>query len=122
MLSLLCLVASVLLNRLVFKKLSRLRNTRRLPPKNIKNIDNNYLIQTLNALTTDKNLAHVLNAANPKFAKYSNGPIEGINRKIKLLRRLSFDMPNFTNMKKRLILWLNFKPKNKDSKKIALIS
>lgn len=109
MLSLLCLVASVLLNRLVFKKLSRLRNTRRLPPKNIKNIDNNYLIQTLNA-------------ANPKFAKYSNSPIEGINRKIKLLRRLSFDMPNFTNMKKRIILWLNFKPKKKDSKKIALIS
>ncbi|WP_428995846.1 transposase, partial [Ligilactobacillus agilis] len=32
------------------------------------------------------------------FAKYSNGPIEGINRKIKLLRRLSFGMPNFTNM------------------------
>ena len=91
-------------------------------PKNIKNIDNNHLIQPLNTLTTDKNLAHVLNAANPKFAKYSNGPIEEINRKIKLLRRLSFGMPNFTNMKKRIILWLNFKPKKKNSKKIALIS
>ncbi|MDY4064821.1 MAG: transposase, partial [Ligilactobacillus agilis] len=54
--------------------------------------------------------------------KYSNGPIEGINRKIKLLRRLSFGMPNFTNMKKRIILWLNFKPKKKNSKKITLIS
>ncbi|WP_371864414.1 transposase [Ligilactobacillus agilis] len=62
----------------------------------MKNIDNNHLIQTLNTLTTDKNLAHVLNATNPKFAKYSNGPIEGINRKTKLLRRLSFGMPNFT--------------------------
>ena len=91
-------------------------------PKNIKNIDNNRLIQTLNTLTTDKNLAHVLNATNPKFAKYSNGPIEGINRKIKLLRRLSFDMPNFTNMKKLIILWLDFKSKKKNSKKIALIS
>lgn len=45
-------------------------------PKNIKNIDNNHLIQTLNTLTTDKNLAHVLNAANPKFAKYSNGRLK----------------------------------------------
>ncbi|MBM6762788.1 transposase [Ligilactobacillus agilis] len=53
-----------------------------------------------------------MNIANPKFAKYSNSLIEGIKRKIKLLRRLSFGMPNFTNMKKRIILWLNFKPKN----------
>ena len=45
-------------------------------PKNIKDIDNNHLIQTLNTLTTDKNLAHVLNAANPKFAKYSNGRLK----------------------------------------------
>ena len=60
-----------------------------------------------------------MNAANPKFAKYSNGPIEGINRKIKLLRRLNFGMPNFINMKKRIILRLNFKPKKKNSKKIA---
>ena len=73
-------------------------------PKNIKDIDNNHLIQTLNTLTTNKNLNHVLNAANPKFAKYSNSPIEGINRKIKLLRRLSFSIPNFTNMKKHIIL------------------
>ena len=91
-------------------------------PKKIKNIDNNNLIQALNALTTDKKLAHVLNAANPKFAKYSNGPIEGINRKIKLLRRLSFVMPNFTNMKKNIIPLLNFKPKKKNPKKNALIS
>ena len=68
-------------------------------PKNIKNIDNNHLIQILNALTTDKNLTHVLNTANLEFTKYSNSPIEGIDRKIKLLRRLSFSMPNFTNMK-----------------------
>ena len=45
-------------------------------PKNIKDIDNNHLIQTLNTLTTDKNLAHVLNAANPKFTKYSNGRLK----------------------------------------------
>ncbi|WP_433962249.1 transposase [Ligilactobacillus agilis] len=73
-------------------------------------------------LTTDKNLTHVLNTANLEFTKYSNSPIEGIDRKIKLLRRLSFSMPNFTNMKKRIILWLNFKPKKKNPKKIALIS
>ncbi|WP_416274357.1 transposase [Ligilactobacillus agilis] len=62
-----------------------------------------------------------MNTANPKFAKYSNGPIEGINHKIKLLRRLSFVMPNFTNMKKNIIRLLNFKPKKKNPKKNALI-
>lgn len=59
-------------------------------PKNIKNIDNNHLIQILNILTIEK---HVLNAANPKFAKYSNGPIEGINYKFTSLGRHNFGMP-----------------------------
>ncbi|WP_371864173.1 hypothetical protein [Ligilactobacillus agilis] len=36
---------------------------------------------------------------------------------MKLLRRLSFGMPNLTNYKKRIILGLNFKPKKKNSKK-----
>ena len=63
-----------------------------------------------------------IDAANPKFAKYSNSPIEGIKRKIKLLRRLSFVIPNFTNMKKNIILLLNFKPKKKNPKKNTLIS
>ncbi|MBM6772396.1 transposase [Ligilactobacillus agilis] len=39
-----------------------------------------------------------MNAANPKLAKYSNIPIEEINHKIKLLRRLSFGMHNFTKI------------------------
>lgn len=67
--------------------------------KNIKNIDNNHLIQILNILTIKK---HVLNAANPKFAKYSNGPIEGINHKFTSLRCPSFGIPNFTSMKKHI--------------------
>ncbi|WP_432740107.1 transposase [Ligilactobacillus agilis] len=72
------------------------------------------LIQILNALTTDKNLTHVLNTANLEFTKYSNVPIEGINRKIKLLRLLSFGMPNLTNYKKTHHSLVEFQAKEKE--------
>lgn len=35
---------------------------------------------------------------------YSNGCTEGVNNKIKTLKRLSFGMPNFTNFKARIML------------------
>lgn len=35
---------------------------------------------------------------------YSNGCIEGINNKIKTLKRLSFGMPNFIHFKARIML------------------
>jgi transposase len=38
---------------------------------------------------------------------FSNGPTEGVNNKIKVLKRLSFGMPNFTNFKARILLLNN---------------
>ena len=35
---------------------------------------------------------------------YSNGPIEGINNKIKVLKRTTFGMPKFINFKARIML------------------
>ena len=35
---------------------------------------------------------------------YSNGPTEGFNNKIKVLKRVSFGMKNFTNFKARIML------------------
>lgn len=35
---------------------------------------------------------------------YSNGPIEGINNKIKVLKRVTYGMRNFTNFKARILL------------------
>lgn len=49
--------------------------------------------------TLDKNLAGVLNAAT---SEYSNGPIEGVNRKIKALKRSCYGFVNQTHMFKRI--------------------
>ena len=35
---------------------------------------------------------------------YSNGPTEGFNNKIKVLKRISFGFRNFTNFKARILL------------------
>ena len=35
---------------------------------------------------------------------YSNGPTEGFNNKIKVLKRISFGIKNFTNFKARIML------------------
>ena len=35
---------------------------------------------------------------------YSNGPTEGTNNKIKVLKRVTYGMPNFTNFKARILL------------------
>ena len=35
---------------------------------------------------------------------YSNGPIEGINNKIKVLKRVTYGMRNFINFKARILL------------------
>lgn len=38
---------------------------------------------------------------------FSNGPVEGTNNKIKVLKRICFGMPNFTNFKARILLFCN---------------
>ena len=42
---------------------------------------------------------------------YSNGKIEGINNKIKVLNRVAYGYRNFWNYKGRIILHFNMKPK-----------
>lgn len=44
---------------------------------------------------------------------YSNGKIEGINNKIKVLNRVAYGYRNFSNYKSRIILHFNMKPKVK---------
>ncbi len=41
---------------------------------------------------------------NSLSTSYSNGPIEGMNNKIKVLKRITYGMPNFTNFKARILL------------------
>jgi len=38
---------------------------------------------------------------------YSNGPMEGYNNKIKVLKRIAFGFRNFTNFKARILLMAN---------------
>lgn len=42
---------------------------------------------------------------------YSNGKIEGINNKIKVLSRVAYGYRNFSNYKSRILLHFNMKPK-----------
>lgn len=49
--------------------------------------------------TLRKNLTGVINAAK---SPYSNGPIEGVNRKIKELKRSCYGFSNQENMFKRV--------------------
>ena len=39
-----------------------------------------------------------------EFSNLTNGPLEGINNKIKLIKRVSFGYRNFTNLRNRIIL------------------
>ncbi|MCB7150387.1 ISL3 family transposase [Lactiplantibacillus plantarum] len=52
--------------------------------------------------TLKKNLSYVLNSG--KYSSYSNGPVEGINRKIKALKRGCFGFKNQTHFFMRIQL------------------
>ncbi|RZI01143.1 transposase, partial [Staphylococcus condimenti] len=39
-----------------------------------------------------------------EYSNLTNGPLEGINNKIKLIKRVSFGYRNFTNLRNRIIL------------------
>lgn len=51
--------------------------------------------------TCKKYLNYIENAMN---TRYSNGLIEGINNKIKLIKRVGFGYRNFENLKKRVLI------------------
>lgn len=44
----------------------------------------------------------ILNAL--EYSNLTNGPLEGINNKIKLIKKVSFGYRNFTNLRNRIIL------------------
>lgn len=56
---------------------------------------------------------HLPNINNTFSYPYSNGKIEGINNKIKVLNRIDYKYRNFSNYKSRIILHFNMKPKVK---------
>ncbi|MFC5976342.1 transposase, partial [Carnobacterium antarcticum] len=57
--------------------------------------------------TLKKHMKHIKNTV---AYKYSNGKIEGINNKIKVLNRVAYGYRNFVNYKNRILLHFNMKP------------
>ena len=68
---------------------------------NVKSVSS-YMKTAIKTIT--KNLEYIKNAA--KY-KYSNGPIEGINNKIKVVKRISFGYRSFINLRTRIFLMNN---------------
>ena len=50
---------------------------------------------------------------------YSNGPLEGINNKIKVIKRIAFGFRSFTSFRNRILLSCNTQIKNEGLKKSA---
>lgn len=59
--------------------------------------------------TLRKHLPYVKNTF---IYPYSNGKIEGINNKIKVLSRVAYGYRHFINYKNRILLHFSMKPKN----------
>lgn len=64
--------------------------------------------------TLRKHLKHIKNTF---IYPYSNGKIEGINNKIKVLNRVAYGSRNFTNYKNRILLHFNQKPQHEQNEK-----
>lgn len=67
--------------------------------KNAKSLGNRYVDKFLNTLSNWKN--YVLNYF---IGRVSNGLVEGINNKIKMLKRMAFGFRNFANFRLRIIV------------------
>ena len=55
-------------------------------------------------LTLYDNLIPVITALEPQYCHYTNGPLEGINRKIKQIQRTAYGYRNFEHLKARIYL------------------
>lgn len=55
-------------------------------------------------LTLYDNLTPVITALDPTYCRYNNGPLEGINRKIKQIQRTAYGYRNFEHLKARIYL------------------
>ena len=60
---------------------------------------------------------HIKYIQNTFTYKYTNGKIEGINNKIKVLNRVAYGYRNFINYKNRIILHFHMKPKKINNEK-----
>lgn len=67
-----------------------------------KTIKNQYLKTSVN--TFEKYLKHIENSL--KY-DYSNGPLEGINNKIKVIKRIAFGYRSFLNLRRRVFISCN---------------
>lgn len=70
--------------------------------KKHKNIENKYLKTSLNTFKIYLN--HIENSL--KY-EYSNGPLEGINNKIKVIKRIAFGYRSFLNLRRRILITCN---------------
>ena len=65
---------------------------------------------------------HIKHIKNTFVYKYSNGKIEGINNKIKVLNRVAYGYRNFANYKNRILLHFNMKPATNKQKEKTLFT
>ena len=70
--------------------------------KHIKSIQ--VLVADKDLLTLYDNFTPVITALIPDYCRYTNGPLEGINRKIKQIQRTAYGYHNFEHFKARIYL------------------
>ncbi|MCZ0694277.1 transposase, partial [Ligilactobacillus murinus] len=70
-------------------------------------------------LTLYDNLIPVITALEPQYCHYTNGPLEGINRKIKQIQRTAYGYRNFEHLKARIYLQTYLGKDTRSSVKIA---
>ena len=70
-------------------------------------------------LTFFNYLEPVLTALDPRYCHYTNGPLEGINRKIKQIQRTAYGYRNFEHFKARIYLQTYLGKDTRSSMKIA---
>lgn len=60
-----------------------------------------------------------MQALSPEYRHYTNGPLEGINRKIKQIQRTAYGYRNFKHLKARVYLQTCLGKNTKSSMKTA---
>ncbi len=65
-------------------------------------VENKYIKTSIK--TFKKYLEHIENSLN---YRYSNGPLEGINNKIKVIKRIAFGYKSFLNLRRRIFISCN---------------
>lgn len=65
---------------------------------------------------------HLKHIENTFIYPYTNGKIEGINNKIKVLNRVAYGYRNFMNYKNRILLHFNQKPQNEQKEKTLFMA